>query len=162
MQEQASISGTDIVARYNDRVGIWSLYIGGKSRGAVSYDPSTGQFYCVSVRMTGSLEEIALAIEPTLAPVPRRVWSVDEIVDILRTKRGAVRRALSRLIDRTSERDGDRDGIGLNRYDRKTAKQLLWAIARIGLWTPRQSRKAYDIALKYRKQLTDIANGDNR
>lgn len=92
-------------------------------------------------------------------------WTEDSVVALLKQSDKAVERGLRRIheyqtaAEQASGTTHVENGVGFNKLDAAFAKSLLeWREAGRN-WTAKQTAAARKIALRYRKQLVRIANG---
>ena len=95
---------------------------------------------------------------------PKRVWSEDEIKDLVQTNDTVLYGALKKLYDcqtTDEQRAGEtrfHNGVGFNGADSKILSSMAEFLKKTGFLTPKQKILVRKKLVKYNKQLTRLAN----
>ena len=93
-----------------------------------------------------------------------RIWTEEEIRNLVQTNDTVLYRAMQQLYDKQTEdeqRDGHtkhQNGVGFNGVDSRFMSSLVEFLRRTGFLTDKQKYCARKRLIKYTKQLTIIAN----
>lgn len=117
-------------------------------------------------RGTGKFNSISEAIDMVLGETEkkRRVWTEDEIKNLIQTNDKVLYGALRKLYaEQTSDEQAagttkHYNGVGFNGADAKIMSSFAEFLKRTGFLTPKQKAVARRKLVKYNKQLTRIAN----
>lgn len=118
-----------------------------------------------SARGTGRFNNIDEAIDTFLTEdKPKRVWTEDEIRNLIQTNDVVLYRALRKMYAQQTEdeqMDGDtkhNNGVGFNGADAKIMSSFARFLEKAGFLTPKQRAVARRKLVKYNRQLTRLAN----
>lgn len=117
-------------------------------------------------RGTGKFNSISEAIDMVLGETEkkRRVWTEDEIKNLVQTNDKVLYGALRKLYaEQTSDEQAagttkHYNGVGFNGADAKIMSSFAEFLKRTGFLTPKQKAVARRKLVKYNKQLTRLAN----
>lgn len=117
-------------------------------------------------RGTGKFQSISEAIDMVLGETEkkRRVWTEDEIKNLVQTNDKVLYGALRKLYaEQTSDEQAagttkHYNGVGFNGADAKIMSSFAEFLKRTGFLTPKQKVVARRKLVKYNKQLTRLAN----
>lgn len=96
-----------------------------------------------------------------------KVWSEDEIRELIQTNDKVLYGALRKLYacqtadEQSTGETKHRNGVGFNGIDSKIMSSFAEFLNRTGFLTVKQKAVARRKLIKYNKQLTRLANGDN-
>lgn len=97
-----------------------------------------------------------------------RVWSEQEIVDLIKESNYAVERAILALYNRQTEREKTEgltihnNNVGFNAWDAKRGSYYAEWIMQGKLLSGNHIDRAREMLIKYRGQLTEIANKNEK
>lgn len=158
---------------------LFSVYIdGAPAQVLLAFEPFDGSFFCRQLKQRfADFCQAANKILDWLAPTPpaksspgkpkttqNETWTPESIVSLLESDKRAVRRAILAIFNLQDERQrrglssGQNTGRGFSRYDRPMGNKLARKILERRQLTPKELDLALRLAIKYRRQLSELAN----